>query len=117
MRRSPQTVNSQVDAESISPLAGVSVILVIAVLGLFYVKWLPYYQRAWSAFASQSIGPSVLTGGGPAAALLLTLPPVSLPSLVMVRRVFSFRVIVLITLAAATIGIVAGVTAELLPLK
>ena len=65
MRRPQQAVNSQVIAQSISPLAGVSVILVIAVIGLFYVKWLPYYQRAWSAFASHSIGASVLTGGGP----------------------------------------------------
>jgi len=64
MRRSSQASTSQVGTPSISPLAGVSAVFLIAVLGLFYVKWLPYYQRAFTAFASHSIGPSVLTAGG-----------------------------------------------------
>jgi uncharacterized membrane protein YraQ (UPF0718 family) len=41
-------------------------------------------------------------GGGPAAALLLTLPPVSLPSLAMLGR--SFRVRTLVAIAAAVVG-------------
>lgn len=50
-------------------------------------------------------------GAGPAAALLLTLPPVSLPSLVMVGG--SFRLPVLLTVAGGVVvfGIVAGLLA------
>src|ERR1700677_2461849 len=35
----------------------------IAVGGLFYVKWFPYYNRAFVAAATHSIGQSILTGG------------------------------------------------------
>jgi uncharacterized membrane protein YraQ (UPF0718 family) len=35
----------------------------IAVIGLFYVKWFPYYNRAFVAAATHSIGKSILTGG------------------------------------------------------
>ncbi len=36
--------------------------LAVVVLGLFYVKWFPYYQRAFFAAAHHSIGSSILTG-------------------------------------------------------
>jgi len=51
-------------------------------------------------------------GAGPAAALMMTLPPVSLPSLVMVGRSFNLRL--LLTLAAAVVGfgILAGALAS-----
>ncbi len=34
----------------------------LVVIGLFYVKWFPYYQRAFFAAAHHSIGSSILTG-------------------------------------------------------
>jgi uncharacterized protein len=50
-------------------------------------------------------------GAGPAAALMMTLPPISLPSLVMTKKVFPLRVLGLITLIVLTVGIVAGLLA------
>ena len=38
------------------------VVLTIAIVGLFYVKWLPYYNRAFVAAANHSIGNSILMG-------------------------------------------------------
>lgn len=45
-----------------SPLAGILVFALIAVAGLFYVKWLPYYNRVFVAQAHHSIGHSILMG-------------------------------------------------------
>ena len=53
-------------------------------------------------------------GAGPAAALLTTLPPVSLPSLAMVARVFPPRVLVFITASVIVLGVLSGVTAATL---
>ncbi|HVI55955.1 MAG TPA: permease [Luteibacter sp.] len=39
-----------------------SVFLLLAVAGLFYVKWFPYYGRAFDAAAQHSIGKSILMG-------------------------------------------------------
>ncbi len=36
--------------------------LLVAVIGLFYVKWSPYYHRAFTAAATHSIGNSILMG-------------------------------------------------------
>src|ERR1700731_2096223 len=36
--------------------------LLIAVVGLFYVKWFPYYNRAFVAASQHSIGKSILMG-------------------------------------------------------
>ncbi len=44
------------------PLAGIIVFALIALGGLFYVKWFPYYERAFSAAAHHSIGNSILMG-------------------------------------------------------
>jgi uncharacterized protein len=41
---------------------GWTIFLLIAILGLFYVKWLPYYDRAFVAAANHSIGSSILMG-------------------------------------------------------
>lgn len=38
------------------------IFLTLVVFGLFYVKWFPYYQRAFFAAAHHSIGSSILTG-------------------------------------------------------
>jgi uncharacterized membrane protein YraQ (UPF0718 family) len=44
-----------------------SVFLLLAVAGLFYVKWYPYYGRAFVAAAHHSIGHSILMGDAAAA--------------------------------------------------
>ncbi len=38
------------------------VFLLVAIAGLFYVKWLPYYHRAFTAEVTHSIGKSILMG-------------------------------------------------------
>ena len=49
-------------ARSINPALGWTTFLLIAVAGLFYVKWFPYYNRAFVAAANHSIGQSILMG-------------------------------------------------------
>ncbi|HEX2518387.1 MAG TPA: permease, partial [Castellaniella sp.] len=46
------------------PAWGVVVFLLIALIGLFSVKWSPYYDRAFLASQTHSIGQSILTGPG-----------------------------------------------------
>jgi uncharacterized protein len=46
----------------LTPVTCISIILFIAVAGLFYVKWMPYYNKAFLAFANHSIGKSILMG-------------------------------------------------------
>jgi uncharacterized membrane protein YraQ (UPF0718 family) len=46
----------------ISPAAGIALIIVLAIGGLMYVKWLPYYHKAFLASANHSIGKSIITG-------------------------------------------------------
>ncbi len=41
---------------------GLAAILVIAVAGLFYVKWSPYYHRAFAVAISHSLGASIVSG-------------------------------------------------------
>jgi uncharacterized membrane protein YraQ (UPF0718 family) len=55
-------------------------------------------------------------GAGPAGVLLLTLAPISLPSAVMVGRALSWRLLVVLALLTAVLGIVAGESAVLLHL-
>lgn len=56
-------------------------------------------------------------GGGPAAALLMTLPPVSLPSLAMLARSFPLRILVGIAAAVVGFGILGGVLAAWLGMR
>jgi uncharacterized membrane protein YraQ (UPF0718 family) len=49
-------------ARSRHSLIGPAVLLTIAVCGLFYVKWLPYYNRAFVAASHHAIGNSILMG-------------------------------------------------------
>jgi uncharacterized membrane protein YraQ (UPF0718 family) len=53
---------SQAPDRGISPLTGTLILGVLIVGGLFYVKWLPYYHRAFAASANHSIGNSILMG-------------------------------------------------------
>jgi uncharacterized membrane protein YraQ (UPF0718 family) len=56
-------------------------------------------------------------GAGPAAALLLTLPPVSLPSIAMTKSVFSWRVIAAVVAVILAVGMLAGFAAARLGLR
>ncbi|RWR10053.1 permease [Siminovitchia fortis] len=47
-------------------------------------------------------------GGGPAAALLITLPVISLPSMLMVGRSLTWRVIAFLAASVAVVGVIAG---------
>jgi len=51
------------DAQKTNPAPQVAAFIAIAVAGLLYVKWLPYYDRAFAAAAHHSIGSSILMGG------------------------------------------------------
>jgi uncharacterized protein len=42
--------------------AGIAVLAVIALAGLYYVKWNPYFHRAFVAAANHSIGTSIVSG-------------------------------------------------------
>ena len=46
----------------LSPATGIAILAVVAVGGLFYVKWLPYYHKAIAASAIHSLGRSILMG-------------------------------------------------------
>lgn len=45
-------------------LRGFGVLLVLGVVGLFIVKWQPYFHRALQAASSHSLGRSIVLGGG-----------------------------------------------------
>ena len=51
------------EARRPTPVLPLATFLLLAVGGLLYVKWLPYYDRAFVAAASHSIGKSILMGG------------------------------------------------------
>lgn len=43
-------------------LRGFTLLVIIAVIGLYIVKWSPYYHRAFTAAAKHSIGSSIVSG-------------------------------------------------------
>lgn len=43
-------------------LPGILVFTLVAIAGLFYVKWEPYYIKALHAAAAHTLGPSIVTG-------------------------------------------------------
>ncbi len=45
-----------------NPAPRIATFVLVAVAGLFYVKWLPYYNRAFLAAAHRAIGQSILMG-------------------------------------------------------
>ncbi|SDC37636.1 permease [Paraburkholderia lycopersici] len=49
------------------PSYGWPIFILLAVAGLFYVKWFPYYHRAFTAEETHSIGKSILMGGAASA--------------------------------------------------
>jgi uncharacterized protein len=52
---------AQTRRPSASPLT-VATFVLVAIIGLYYVKWSPYYHRAFVAADTHSIGHSILTG-------------------------------------------------------
>lgn len=52
-------------------------------------------------------------GMGPAAALLITLPVISIPSVLMVRQVFSWKIIGFLLVSVCILGILAGLIGQL----
>ncbi len=50
------------NTNKINQVIGPAVIALIAVAGLYYVKWSPYYARAFAAAANHAIGKSILMG-------------------------------------------------------
>jgi uncharacterized membrane protein YraQ (UPF0718 family) len=57
-------MTSQVQARRSTLAVQVTIFVLIAVAGLLYVKWLPYYNRAFTAAEHHSIGNSILMGKG-----------------------------------------------------
>ena len=53
-------------------------------------------------------------GVGPAAALLVTLPAVSLPSLVMLSKAFPLRILIFLSLSVMILGVLSGIAAAAL---
>jgi uncharacterized protein len=46
-------------------MLGIAAICALAIGGLLYVKWMPYYHKAFTALSDHSIGRSILTGDAP----------------------------------------------------
>jgi uncharacterized protein len=61
LNESDSTVTSPSEPQS-SPSYGWPIFILVAVAGLFYVKWFPYYHRAFTAETTHSIGKSILMG-------------------------------------------------------
>ena len=80
-------------------------ILVFALAGTLFV--VPTAGEVPIVQAMFSLG----IGAGPAGALLMTLPPVSLPSLVMVAPSFRPRMLIAVTAGVIAVGILGGLLA------
>lgn len=53
-------------------------------------------------------------GSGPAGALLMTLPSISLPSILLIKRVFPKKVLIFVPIGVAVIGIISGLLAMII---
>ncbi len=80
-------------------------IVVFAIAGTLFV--IPTAGEVPIIQAMLSLG----MGAGPAGALLMTLPPVSVPSLAMLVRSFKPRLLIIVTATVVAFGIVAGLLA------
>jgi uncharacterized protein len=89
---------------SVSPAFGNSIYVIIglAITGTLFV--IPTAAEIPIIQTLMTFG----LGTGPAAALLITLPAVSLPSLLIIKRVFPKSVLVFVGAAVAVIGIISG---------
>jgi uncharacterized membrane protein YraQ (UPF0718 family) len=64
-------MQSRSNENSLSPFSGALIFVLVAIIGFAYVKWVPYYAKAFLAQIHHSIGNSILAGAAAAA------PPVS----------------------------------------
>jgi hypothetical protein len=46
----------------LTPATRIAILLIVAIAGLSYVRWMPYYHKALLASANHSIGKSILMG-------------------------------------------------------
>ena len=84
---------------------GLGWILTFAIAGTLFV--IPTAGEVPIIQAMLSLG----VGVGPAAVLLMVLPPISVPSLAMVGRAFGPRLLAAVTVGIVAIGVVGGVAA------
>ncbi len=80
-------------------------IIALAIAGTLFV--IPTAGEVPIVQAMLSLG----VGAGPAAALLMTLPPISVPSLAIISRSFRPQVLLLVTLSVVAIGTAGGALA------
>jgi uncharacterized membrane protein YraQ (UPF0718 family) len=80
-------------------------IVIMAAAGLLFV--IPTAGEVPIVQAMLALG----VGAGPAAALMMTLPPISLPSLAMTGKVFSFRLLAVVSVVVFATGVIAGLIA------
>ncbi len=83
---------------------GLLAILIFAIAGMLFV--IPTAAEIPIIVSFLALG----VGAGPAAALLLTLPAVSLPSLMMIRKSFSKKVILFVAISVVICGVLSGIT-------
>jgi uncharacterized protein len=89
----------------VGPAVELQWIVLMAAAGLLFV--IPTAGEVPIVQALLALG----VGAGPAAALMMTLPPVSLPSLVMTRKVFTARLLAVISAVVFVTGVIAGLIA------
>lgn len=87
--------------------SGAAVVLLFAVAGTLFVIPTAAEIPIMQSFLAAGIA------AGPVTALLLTLPAISLPSLLMVSRSFPRRILLLVVLAVIGTGLVSGVVGAL----
>jgi uncharacterized membrane protein YraQ (UPF0718 family) len=83
-------------------------IIIFSIFGMLFV--IPTAAEIPIIAAFLTLG----VGTGPAAALLLTLPAISLPSLIMVSRSFPRKVILFVALSVVAVGILSGLIGSIL---
>ena len=87
---------------------GIIAIVIFAIAGMLFV--IPTAAEIPIIQTFMSLG----LGGGPAAALLLTLPAISLPSLILVAKSFPKRVLLFVVASVVIIGIISGLVGMVL---
>jgi uncharacterized membrane protein YraQ (UPF0718 family) len=60
-------MQARLNEKSLSPVAGVTIFVLMAIIGFAYVKWAPYYAKAFVAQSHHAIGDSILSGKSAAA--------------------------------------------------
>lgn len=87
---------------------GLLAIVIFSLLGMLFV--IPTAAEIPIIASFMTLG----LGHGPAAALLLTLPAISLPSLTMVYSSYSRKVIIFVTASVVVVGIISGIAGSIL---